>query len=72
MACVQSELILFDLASPRPEEGQSGLVRVGEEMAINICGLDACFLMSLTIRGSIVGAKRPLKTEGERRHIFME
>ena len=38
---------------------------VGEEIAINICGLDACFLMSLRLGDSRIAAKRPLKTEGE-------
>lgn len=47
---------------------------VGEEIAINTCGLDACFLMSLRLAYSSIAAKRPLKTEGEAKkaYIFME
>lgn len=40
-------------------------------MAINICGLDTHFLVSLILTEPSIAAKRPLKTEGEGKKAYL-
>lgn len=42
-----------------------------EEMAINVCGLDTHFLVSLILTEPSIAAKRPLKAEGEGKKAYL-